>query len=136
MLTECETGTKLVVTTYYCRSFFFFTRDAALQNLNSGTYAQQFFEVKNHQTFILSQSVLYSELVLIFSGNQLCQYWIKNQTFHRSPSPSAEWKWEWLHATDVYTSLSNWCLFLLVYYAAGGQNQTVWSPIKIQHITV
>lgn len=136
MFTEHETGTKLVVTTDYFRSLFFFTRDAALQNLNSGTYAQQFFEVKNYRTFILSQSVLYSELVLIFSGNQLCQYWIKNQMFQRCPSPSTESKWEWLHATDVYTNLSSCYLFLLVYYAAGGQNQTVWSPIKIQHIAM
>jgi hypothetical protein len=31
--------------------------------------------------------------------------------------------------TDIYTGLSNQCLFLLVYYAVGGQSQTVQIPI-------
>jgi hypothetical protein len=31
----------------------------------------------------------------------------------------------------TYTSLSNQCLILLAYYAAGGYSQTMWLPIQL-----
>jgi hypothetical protein len=33
--------------------------------------------------------------------------------------------------SDVYTSLSNRCFFLLVYYEVGGRSQTVRLPIRL-----
>jgi hypothetical protein len=37
---------------------------------------------------------------------------------------------------DIYTSLSNRYLFLLVYYPVGGWSPTLWSPTLLQPITM
>lgn len=37
---------------------------------------------------------------------------------------------------NIYTSLWNRCLLLLMYYAAYGRRQSVWSPIRLQPCTV
>jgi hypothetical protein len=48
--------------------------------------------------------------------------------FQRSSYPLSELP----YIAYIYTSSSNRCLLLLVYYAVGGRNQTVWSPIRLQ----
>jgi hypothetical protein len=68
----------------------------------------------------------------IFSDNRLCQCRTKNQHFRDLLGLHYQGQCgEWPHSTDIYTSLSNQCLFLLVYYRAWGRNQTVWSPIGL-----
>jgi hypothetical protein len=73
----------------------------------------------------------------IFSDDQPCQYRTKNQRFRDILGLLHQGRYgEPPYVADIYTSLSNRCLFLLVYCAVGGRSQTVRSPIRLWPFTV
>jgi hypothetical protein len=67
----------------------------------------------------------------MFSGDQSRQCWAINQRFKYLLGLHHQGRYnEWPYDALIYTSLSNQCLLLLVYYAAGGRSQTARSPIR------
>jgi hypothetical protein len=61
----------------------------------------------------------------IFSGNQPYHCWAKNQRFKDLSLHHHSRFGEWRYVADICASVSNRCMFLLVYFPVRGRSQTV-----------
>jgi hypothetical protein len=85
--------------------------------------------VRKHTCTFLNWPSKTTETPKILLGNQLCQCWTINQCLRDLYLHHQGRCGEWPYVADIYTSLTNRYLLLLVYYAVGKWSQTVWSPI-------